>query len=96
MAASHQVTCIVPDGSDADRRIDSIGGSTGAKETGGAWKLSLDKAIAGIENGTWAFYTMVNGQRADVIVASRNGRKYLKTTADGEEPNNLLSLPECP
>ncbi len=96
MAASHQVTCIVPDGSDADRRIDSIGGSTGAKDTDGAWKISLDDDIAGIENGKWAFYTMVNDQRADVIVASRNGRKYLKTTADGEEPNNLLSLPECP
>ena len=22
--------------------------------------------------------------------------KYLKTESDGEQPNNLLSLPECP
>ena len=27
---------------------------------------------------------------------SRFGHKYLKTMADGEHPNNLLSLPECP
>jgi len=27
---------------------------------------------------------------------SRFGNKYLKTVADGEQPNNLLSLPECP
>jgi hypothetical protein len=33
---------------------------------------------------------------ADVIVAiSRYGHKYLKTVADGEQPNNLLSLYEC-
>jgi len=29
------------------------------------------------------------------IVASRNGRKYLKTTTDGDRPDNLLSLAEC-
>ncbi|MDD5382312.1 MAG: DUF3892 domain-containing protein, partial [Candidatus Margulisbacteria bacterium] len=29
-------------------------------------------------------------------VAIRSGRKYLKTEADGEAPNNLLSLPTCP
>jgi hypothetical protein len=27
---------------------------------------------------------------------SRFGNKYLKTEADGEQENNLLSLPECP
>ncbi|MDQ6883998.1 MAG: DUF3892 domain-containing protein [Candidatus Dormibacteraeota bacterium] len=29
------------------------------------------------------------------IVASRLGRAYLKTTADGDQPDNLLALPEC-
>jgi hypothetical protein len=53
MATRHQVTCIVPDGADADQRIDAIGGSSGAKDTGGAWKLDIDPAIVGIENGTW-------------------------------------------
>ena len=32
----------------------------------------------------------------DVVVAvSRFGNKYLKTVADGDQPNNLLSLYEC-
>ncbi|MBA4156890.1 MAG: DUF3892 domain-containing protein [Gemmatimonadetes bacterium] len=30
-----------------------------------------------------------------VAATSRFGKKYLKTEADGELPNNLLSLPEC-
>ncbi|WP_157785358.1 DUF3892 domain-containing protein, partial [Bradyrhizobium yuanmingense] len=25
-----------------------------------------------------------------------NGHKYIKTKADGIQPDNLLSLPECP
>lgn len=38
-----------------------------------------------------------NGRAVDIIVAvSRFGNKYIKTEADGDQPNNLLSLPECP
>ena len=35
------------------------------------------------------------GVSVDVIVASHNGNKYLKTKNDGLQPDNLLSLPEC-
>ncbi len=35
----------------------------------------------------------LNGQSVWVDIANHNGRKYLKTRADGYEPNNLLSLP---
>jgi hypothetical protein len=92
MATRHQVTCITPDGSDADQRIDAIGGTDG-----NGWKLLIDAAITGIESGQWTFWTYADGRAADVIVAKRsNGRKYLKTTADGIEPNNLLKLPRCP
>lgn len=94
MAARHEVTCIIPDGNDADRRIDSIGGSKGSASDG-PWRLKLDNAITGIENGTWAFWTKGGGEETNVVVAVRNGRKYLKTEADGVEPNNLLSLPTC-
>ena len=39
----------------------------------------------------------MGGKSVWVIVAvSRFGNKYLNTEANGEDPNNLLSLPECP
>lgn len=94
MPQDHQITCIIPDGADSNRRIDSIGGATGSKN-GGPWCISLHAAIKGIEDGTWRFWTSVNGNSVWVIIATRNGKKYLKTEADGDEPNNLLSLPRC-
>lgn len=61
------------------------------------WKLSLAEAIAGAEARKWHFYVNVHGKTVWVIVAvSASGNKYLKTENDGEQPNNLLSLPECP
>ena len=95
MASRHQISCInKTDRYDPHDRIRSIGGLNG---DGTRWKLSQLKAIAGIEEGKWSFYVSMNGRYVDVIVAvSRYGNKYLKTEADGEHPNNLLSLPECP
>jgi hypothetical protein len=58
--------------------------------------MDEDAAIAAIENGRFSFFVNVNGKEVDVIVATHERRKYLKTTADGYAPNNLLSLPECP
>lgn len=31
-----------------------------------------------------------------IVATSQYGNKYLKTDNDGEQPNNLLILPECP
>ena len=95
MAARYEITCINSDGSDADRRIHAIGGASSG-EGGGRWKMSLDDAIAGIESGKWLFWTRGGGEPVNVVVAHRNGRKYLKTENDGQEPNNLLILRECP
>jgi hypothetical protein len=89
--ARYRVTCIHKRGSHVDphERIAYIGSDEGN------WKLSEDEAIRAIENYTSSFYTLVNSREAEVIVATHNGRKYLKTTADGYRPDNLLSLPEC-
>lgn len=97
MAATHEITCVNKrDRPNPYERITHVGGKTGS-ESGGPWKITQEAAIQGIENGTWAFYVTRKGKRVDVIVAkSQHGNKYIKTTADGEEPNNLLSLPECP
>ena len=91
-----RVRCInKTDRSDPHERIRYIGG-VNADST--RWKLSQPDAIAGIESGRWSFYVeRPAGDRVNVVVAiSRYGNKYLKTTADGDQPNNLLSLPECP
>ena len=95
MATRHEITCIIPDGADKDRRIDMIGGATGS-DSGGPWQITLDEAIKGIEDGLWSFWTRGGGSPVNVIIRERNGKKYLKTENDGEEPNNLLSLPRCP
>lgn len=93
MASKHQVGCINKHShGDPHERIKNIGGVSGAER----WKISENDAIAGIESGKWAFFVSVGGRSVDVIVASHNGRKYLKTIADGYPPNNLLNLPECP
>lgn len=84
-----QATCHTPDNNDRDRRMQGIGGS--------GWWYTVDQVISRIEGNTDSFFTNVSGSRANVVVAKRSdsGRKYIKTTADGIEPNNLLSLPTC-
>jgi Protein of unknown function (DUF3892) len=79
----------------AHERIHSVGG---AKPDGSHWKLTQDQAISDIEDGTYVFYIeRPAGHRIDVIVAvSADGSKYLKTMADREQPEYLLSLPTCP
>ncbi len=92
---SVQVQCInKSDRYDAHERIKYIGGTNA---DGTRWKLSQQKAIEHIEAGKFSFHVSVQGRTVRVIVAtSRYGNKYIKTEADGEHPNNLLSLPECP
>jgi hypothetical protein len=79
----------------AHERIKAIGGMN---PNGTRWKLLESDAIKGIESGTYRFYVeRPVGHRVKVVIAtSASGRKYLKTEADGEKPDNLLSLPECP
>ncbi len=96
MASSrHQILCVnKSDRNNPHERITHVGGKNG---DGTRWRITQVRAIEGIENGEWSFYVSRGGHSVDVIVAkSRYGNKYLKTVADGEQPDNLLSLSECP
>lgn len=93
MASRHEIKCINKTNRyDAHDAISHVGGY----ENGQNWKISQAAAIEGIEQGKWQFFVNRGGRVANVVVAvSRWGNKYIKTEADGERPDNLLSLYEC-
>jgi hypothetical protein len=79
---------------DPHERIANIGG---VLPDGSRWKFSEGAAIKKIEDKECGFYTIDHGgKRVAVVIATRLGYKYLKTEADGERPDNLLALPDCP
>jgi hypothetical protein len=88
-----QIMCInKSDRRNPHERITHVGGRNPQQ-----WKITQEAAIAHIESGAWAFWVSVGGKSVWVVVAkSWLGNKYLKTQDDGEDQNNLLSLPECP
>ena len=89
-----QIKCINKlDRSNPHERITHVGGHEEK-----VWKLTQEEAIRYIENGDWRFWVKpAHSESVWVVVAiSRFGNKYLKTDNDGEDQNNLLSLPECP
>jgi hypothetical protein len=96
MAQHLRIRCIVKTGqTSAYERIHAIGG---VNPNGSGWKLTQDKAISQVENGTSVFYIeRPGGQRVDAIIAmDAHANKYLKTVADRDQPDNLLYLPTCP
>lgn len=95
MATEVQIKCInKSDRTNPHERITHVGG---VNPSGTRWRMTQTDAIADMEAGTYKFYVSVDGDFVWVIIAvSRYGNKYLKTQADGDQPNNLLSLPECP
>jgi Protein of unknown function (DUF3892) len=92
--ADIQISCInKTNRTDRWERISHVGGRNA---DGTRWKMTEADAIAAMEAGTYRFYTHVDGKSAWVVIATHNGRKYLKTEADTSTKDNLLSLEECP
>lgn len=88
-----QVTCITKrEHYNPHERIRGIGGGSGIT----SWWRSEDEAIRDVERDPASYYVVVNGRQVAVTVAVHDGRKYLKTIADGYAPNNLLALSDCP
>ncbi|HST04296.1 MAG TPA: DUF3892 domain-containing protein [Chloroflexia bacterium] len=89
-----RITCINKQNRQSEHEgITHLGGGTGADR----WRWTRQEVIASIEAGTNTFYTLDrNGKRADVGVIDGPNGKYVRTHADGEWNDNLLSLDECP
>jgi hypothetical protein len=91
--AQSQVVCIIKRGGhyNPHERISHLG----ATSTQGVTVYTQEQLILWIESAQHSFYVARPSGSVWVEVATRNGRKHLKTQADGAEPNNLLALPEC-
>lgn len=60
------------------------------------WKLTQKEAIDFIKSKKYSFFVNIWWDKVNVIVSeSRFWNEYIKTENDWDEPNNLLSLPEC-
>jgi uncharacterized protein DUF3892 len=94
MAITVQIACVnKSNGIEPHERIQSVGGATGTQR----WKMTQLDAIGAIRRGEYQFSISVDGRSIRVLVAkSPSGNAYLKAETDGEQPNSLLSLPECP
>ncbi len=89
-----QVTCITkPDPQSTHEYITHLGNPAAG------WVWSREDVIKSIETKTNTFYVLdpVSGRRADIGVVHESGKApYLRTHADGQWNNNLLSLNQCP
>ena len=93
MANTVQIKCISrTERMSPPERITHIGGYESSP-----WKMTLNEAIGKIESGELAFFVQAHRRTVGVVVAvSPSGKKYLKAEMDGDQPDTLLRLPECP
>ena len=93
MANTVQIKCINrTERMSSHERIIYVGGYESSQ-----WKMTLNDAIGKIESGERTFFVQAHRRTVGVIVAlSPSGKKYLKTESDGDQPDTLLRLPECP
>jgi len=88
-----QVTCITkPHPLSPHEHITHLGNPSAG------WKWTREQVIASIDAGSNKFFVKdPYGKRSDVAVVRPAGRAaYLRTHADGDWNDNLLSLNQCP
>lgn len=94
--ADCQVTCITkPHPTSPHEHITHIGNPT----SNPPWKWTREQVIESIDKGTNTFFVVdpSTGKRADIAVVREAGKvPFLRTHADGDWNNNLLSLRQCP
>jgi hypothetical protein len=79
-------------GGSPQTRIRAVGG---VRPDGTRWRMTTDEAIKAIRRGERLYVEEPIGDPVDVTVShTAAGREYLRTVADGDDPNNLLALPE--
>lgn len=92
--ADAQVTCITkPNVHSAHEHITHLGNPVGK------WMWTREQVIASIDAKSNTFYVLdpANGKRADIGVVRESGKApYVRTYADGQWNNNLLSFNQCP
>ena len=92
--ADVQVACITkPHPQSPHEHITHLGNPAGN------WKWTRQQVIASIDSKNNTFFVVDprNGKRADIAVVRPAGRPaYLRTHADGDWNDNLLSLNQCP
>ncbi len=82
----------------ADRRVKKTGKDSDGDITSlcGDWGKTLKAdAIRQIDNSTYNYYVEESGYKSAVHTYTENGKKHLKTYADGTSKNNLDNLPNC-
>ena len=57
-------------------------------------RLTAD-AISDIEDGRYEYFVGVGDQEVDILVVPRGPGKYLRTSRDETEANNLDELDDC-
>lgn len=58
-------------------------------------RFTEEEVLHRIDSGDEFHVTRPEGHTVKVVRAERHNRPYIKTEADGERPDNLLSLPHC-
>ena len=90
-----RIQCITKDnGGNPYERITHVGG---INPDGSRWRITQLEATDGIRIGRYQFWVKLDGHSLWVVAAkSATGFTFLKAETDGDEPNGLLRLPECP